>query len=147
MESKVIKKIIIIVVILIVILCVAILARQDSMDEERQVEYIEGMHNDVYRDGEYIVYEEDIVLKNNTNGDLYGYIIADIIRESEFVEEEFVYAYDVETEEKLLVFIPANSEIRLNSIHFKATSIQEGISIRTDRNPLTNVIFEKVNMK
>lgn len=110
------------------------------------VEYIDGYHSGVHREGEYIIYEEYIELKNNTDNDLYGYVIADIKRESEFVKEEYAYAYDVGTGDKLLIFIPANSTIEFRNIHLKATSINDEETLRTNREPLADVIFEKVNM-
>jgi len=110
---------------------------------DTDVQYISGCHHEVWREDGYIAYSEDVSLENKTDYNLSGYLIADVRREKQYIDEEFIYAYDNDTNEKLLVFIPAKGQIRLSNIYFRAKSSSESEPLRTDRNPLYDVLFEE----
>jgi len=145
---------IIITAIILIILCGIILfsvfinsSSNELMNpdhDDRDVLYVSGCHHEVWREDGYIAYSEDVSLDNKTDYNLWGYLIADVRREKQYVDEEFIYAYDNDTNEKLLVFIPAKSQIKLSNIYFRAKSSSESESLRTDRNPLDDVLFEEI---
>ena len=147
---------IIILIITLMILCGAILILFTNNlsnelinpnQKDRDVQYISGCHHKVWKENNYICYYEDVTLENTTNYDLWGYLIADASRENQYIDEEFIYAYDRETDEKLLVFIPANSQIKLSNVYLKAKSSSDSEALRTNRNPLYDVIFEEIKME
>lgn len=77
--------------------------------QQLEYDYSESSHQQFYIDGSYVVFVEDITVKNNTNNDFHFLMEADYSDDRGLISETKIMAYEETSMEKKQFFIKANT--------------------------------------
>jgi hypothetical protein len=141
MKSK--GKLILVVSLLLVITAFIILYILINEHSKQELSYVykKSMHNSFHIEQDIVVIDDNIVVKNNTNRDLYFNMYADVKKDRGLVIEDFAPACEKDSLEKEKFFIKAKSEASFVA-HFKAKKGDK--TTKQDRRAPKDVKFEIV---
>jgi len=135
-----------VILLVIVSTIVFLIAKEYLLKQSNQLvyKYNNSYHNGYYFENDYVVFNDNIKIKNNSSKDLYFYISADVSKEKGLVVENTAIACKQNSLEKEKFFIKANSEQEYG-VYFKC---KKGIKdTKQDRLPPSKIKFEIVKME
>lgn len=102
-------------------------------------EYKRSVHHEFYVEDGYVVFRDEIRVKNPTNKDLYFYMTADVSGDLGLVAEETAAACEKDSLERAVFFIKARTEQNYD-VYFKAPKGEQ--DTKRDRLPPKKIMFE-----
>jgi hypothetical protein len=129
---------IIITVVLLVIILISIVLYVNDKDQLIYV-YKDSIHHGFYIDNGYVIFHDEIKIKNVTSKDLCFYMYADVSEDAGLVNESKATACYKDSLLKQTFIIKANSE-QIFIVYFRVKAGDK--KTKTDRLPPDNIDFE-----
>jgi hypothetical protein len=105
-------------------------------------EYKRSIHHEFYFEDGYVIFRDEIKVKNHSSDNLYFYMTADVSEDMGLVTEKTAAACKKDSLEKEQFFIKARSQ-QSYDVYFKIPKGEK--ETKKDRLPPSKVIFEVVN--